>query len=777
MPNRKENKQDTPTTEEKYDSELQTQIQTAVAAALAQQLQSHKDEMNLLHTDLQSAQAEIMKLKISPNLANQQQNKHAPNSNASKIQLGSVGVVHTNPDVEILSVSRPIFSNKDTSAKLELDRLSKIKSNKLAQVPKLINLPQTDEANIEEIKTNYPAWKAALLNYYHLVHPGFHEWIIREAGSLDLDKVVEDPSFKYPTIPDSLEMSTLDKIELKEATTSTIKDYNHLVDDLDPTDVVASFFIIYAHFQPNSIDTRTSNLSAIWQSTLKDEVSLSQFTKDLQRSAKEINLQYDVKLIDETSLMSILRTAIKNSPRFPAYESALLQSKKNCKTAMQLTNYLHLNVDKSKLPKSSKPQVQQVNMARTSNNHVYDRNSQSFKPRSNYSSRGRSYGSRGRGGGGAVRERSQNQNPSRGQHYIKTQDQDGNLLVGKSVNTARRACFTKILQGECTNRGCPFNHQFRLVDTTNNSNKPSKSGRSQESKYDAANPNWQRQAEAAAEEESNLATVDVESDAQESHTHVDTGESEEYSFFNSYADAQSSLNDTGPNFACHATEVSYDYFQVMLLLFMLPFHLLDLLLSDFQNIMLFFMLPLRFIWTSLVVLLSAALSGFINVAKRCFRIGRRLTSVSAWLMVSLLFRCSHQRCAAAAANCNSTKAKMPIILDSGCTMAMSGDLSLFIKDSMVPIQSNIKLAQQGSQAKGTHIGKISIQGRIIDCIYVPSFKQTLLSLGWFLNLGMRSTTSTKGDLTLTLPDNSNYLNFRLASNNLFYLNTTTEQSA
>ena len=180
--------------------------------------------------------------------------------------------------------------------------------------------------------------------------------------------------------------------------------------------------------------------------------------------------------------------------------------------------------------------------------------------------------------------------------------------------------------------------------------------------------------------------------------------------------------------------------------------------------------------TSLAVLLSVTLSGIVNIAKRCFRVGRRLTSAYVWLMLSLYFRCSYQRCAAAATS-NDNKSKMPIILDSGCTMAMSGDLSLFIRDSMVPIQSNIKLAQQGSQAKGTHIGKISIQGRIIDCIYVPSFKQTLLSLGWFLNLGMRSTTSTKGDLTLTLPDNSNYLNFRLASNNLFYLNTTTEQSA
>ena len=109
---------------------------------------------------------------------------------------------------------------------------------------------------------------------------------------------------------------------------------------------------------------------------------------------------------------------------------------------------------------------------------------------------------------------------------------------------------------------------------------------------------------------------------------------------------------------------------------------------------------------------------------------------------------------------------------------MSGDLSLFIRSSMVPVASSVNLAAEGAAAKGTHIGKISIHGRLVDCLYVPTFKQTLLSLGWFLNLGMTQSSTSDGTLSIFSPNNTIYLKFRLAANNLFYLdNDTLTQSA
>ena len=428
---------------------------------------------------------------------------------------------------------------------------------------------------------------------------------------------------------------------------------------------------------------------------------------------------------------------------------------------MQLSSFLRANVDTKLLP-TYQPNSQSASMARTSDNHSYDRNSNTFRP-----SRGRGGGNRGRGTKGRGRGytgKSSSRSERGTERYIKTQDEDGNLLVAKPINNrTSKPCFNKIQFGRCDRQGCSFNHSFKIIETSAQHEPRQKStnrNSSQENKYDARNPNWQKEAEGAdtdLDEQSNLVSTPTPSIAIEDHSHQEDVEpdDQEYSFFNSYADAHSSLNDIGPNLACHAPEASIGLLSVLLL---------------------FMVLPARLTLSSLSVLVSALWTAAVSALQRCIKTLFKMSSTSAWFLLSVYFRCFSQRCAVAA-EANKYQAQMPIILDSGATMAMSGDLSLFIRSSMVPISSHIALAQQGSTAKGTHIGKISIHGKVIDCLYVPSFKQTLLSLGYFLNLGMTSSTSTKGDLTIYTPDNTTYLKFRLSSNNLFYLNTDTHQSA
>ena len=205
------------------NNKLEQQISAAVQAAMAVHKTNHDQQVSTLQSSLQDALQQIDKLKISQSSTNQTQ----PTS-------GSINV--NNDEVQFLAMSNHKFVNKDTSTKLELDRLAKIKSSKLSQIPKLKNLSSSESTNIEEIQTNYPEWKSGLLQYYKLVHPGFHKWLVKVASTLDIDEATEDPNYKWPALPSSLNMSTLDKIELKEATTSTILDYAHLVDNLEPTD-------------------------------------------------------------------------------------------------------------------------------------------------------------------------------------------------------------------------------------------------------------------------------------------------------------------------------------------------------------------------------------------------------------------------------------------------------------------------------------------------------------------------------------------------------------
>ena len=252
---------------------------------------------------------------------------------------------------------------------------------------------------------------------------------------------------------------------------------------------------------------------------------------------------------------------------------------------------------------------------------------------------------------------------------------------------------------------------------------------------------------------------DQEQEDQQQEQDLEQNEDDEFSFFNSYADAQSSVNDSGPNF----THMGY--------------HVGDVSVSLLQVLLLFAVLPLRFLFVSFSVLLSILATFSLKWTKRCCFTLSWLCSSLAWLLLSVYFRCTVQRCAVAQ-EADATKATMPIILDSGATIAMSGDLSLFVRSSMVPITSSINLAAKGASTQGTHMGKISIHGRLIDCLYVPSFKQTLLSLGWFLNLGMTQSSSSDGNLTILSPNNTTYLKFRLDSNNLFYLDqNSTSQSA
>ena len=470
------------TTKKKEEEEkrINLLIKQAVDAAMAVQSKQFTDEVSRLQAELTAAKLTASAQALAP--------QPAKPDVKSKITLKTESQSDSDSEIELL-VKKPVFFNKDTSLKMDQERLARVKNKKLNQIPHLRNIESSSSTNVEEIQTNYESWKIALLNYYQIVHPSFHKWIIQVVGTLDLDEVQNDPDYKYPKIPDNLNMSTLDKIELKEATTATVKDYAHLVDGLEPTDVVKAFFNIYIYFQPNSVDTRADKLEAIWTTKLQDDIPLSKFVVNIQRLAREINLQHGSTIITEDSMMSIVRKALKQSSRYPAYKQALVQSRTvKCKTVVQLANFLHNNRDKQAMPPL--PPNAQANAARTTNNHYYDRNTGTFVPRrggrGGPSYRGR--GGKGRGGSsnGPPNNSSPDSQPNNNQNgnsnsnskasgrYIKATDQDGTPVIGKVGNynrPSRRPCFQKIAFGRCDQGDqCRFNHNFQLIDASSNSN-------------------------------------------------------------------------------------------------------------------------------------------------------------------------------------------------------------------------------------------------------------------------------------------------------------------
>jgi len=112
-----------------------------------------------------------------------------------------------------------------------------------------------------------------------------------------------------------------------------------------------------------------------------------------------------------------------------------------------------------------------------------------------------------------------------------------------------------------------------------------------------------------------------------------------------------------------------------------------------------------------------------------------------------------------------------VILDGGCTFTMSGDKGLFVPSSLSPINERVGLAESGHAVEATHYGKISVGGQLIDALYVPDFRQTMISMGQLEKMGLRYTVIGKIRNFLT-PNNSVFLSFTLAANNLYILSSS-----
>ena len=99
---------------------------------------------------------------------------------------------------------------------------------------------------------------------------------------------------------------------------------------------------------------------------------------------------------------------------------------------------------------------------------------------------------------------------------------------------------------------------------------------------------------------------------------------------------------------------------------------------------------------------------------------------------------------------------------------MSGDINLFDPQSMTKIDEQISLAESGQHTNATHYGKMNIGGRWLDAIYVPNFKQTMVSMGQLEKMGLRYVV--EGNIRKFLfSNNTVFLSFMLTPNNLYTL--------
>ena len=309
--------------------------------------------------------------------------------------------------------------------------------------------------------------------------------------------------------------------------------------------------------------------------------------------------------------------------------------------------------------------------------------------------------------------------------------------------------FTK---GQCSRKDCPYNHNFNVIATD-----PKPESKSHVAEEEDKNSSNLANAYVPIGEEAPL-----ESDREED---LDYGDAEETGFHSNF----SNFADVGYVHSCNLSAASFQVGS-----FSLDCNIFEILLY-------FILLPLSITYTSLYVIFSKLFSTLLFTTSYICTTLISIFTCICWFLTAPLVYIIHIyniqcRQSANMATHSPFIEKFPIVMDSGCTIAMSGDLSLFDRKTMKKHRARITLGDTTSAMFSTHVGKIHIRGQVIDALYVPPMTQTLLSLGWFLKQGYKVSNDPQGNLELSLPTNTHYISFLLSNNNLFYLKENTHSA-
>jgi hypothetical protein len=461
----------------------------------------------------------------------------------------------------------------------------------------------------------------------------------------------------------------------------------------------------------------------------KADRTIFRFSARLKKTSITINEQFGSTVVTQEMLVSALKIGVLKGEVSKGYTEALKSlrfniASKNKYDFHMIVNLLHNLRDKT-YDVVKHPQVIENDTTQTQ-----DHSASMAKTRGGLTRGG---GGKGRGGKGAGRGGKGGKGRNRERNYYFNTSPTGEDVVTKEVTPktgVNSPCFKQIKYGECNNNDCPFNHDFEVVDRRRKQKQ-----RSTESKYDQdSSSSSSSSANTSPNTSVPQKTGNVSSKISSSVCDQPTSSSDDEDGYDFY-------NDRGFYFkssACSTqaqTESSSS--SLMDWWFLYPFLLAQIFLSKVVS-------SVKFLLPYLVL--------FLMVPKI--------------LLQQVMFRNRDYSCSAVAP---FLCALYQIILDCGCTTTMSGDEGLFLPGSLVKIDESVSMAESGLSAKATHYGKICLNGHLIDALFVPQFKQTMISLGQLERLGLKYK-EVNNFRDLITPSGSIFLSFTLTNNNLYELN-------
>ena len=504
-------------------------------------------------------------------------------------------------------------------------------------------------------------------------------------------------------------------------------------------DIFPSLLRIHCTCRPNTDDDRCEELISFWDMKMTSEQTVSQFGSELLKAMKHYNDASTHDKISKQQLIATLKKGIRKGAQSKRFAAALLTMKYKTKHPEFHTMLLWLdnNCDWSQpltSPDNPGPAASAVRSRGGGKG-----------------GKGAGRGGKGKGGKGRPQKGGKGAEPDGNvtwkSTYYKVEDEDGNSKITKEVPDVRsnRPCFVKFQDGSCEDPDCPYSHEFNLYDRTKSSN--AKVVDEQDTKHESSPKSSAVSLDPECDDEFDFtydlgfqSTSSVSTRA-EVLAHDKNGE-----WFAAEQNELKQINEHGV--WTLSTPSTWTLSTPSTLLMFLC------LFSGFYLLAEIDIFPL--------LLTATTLLGDVRPGRLAFALGSSLVSVT--IFKKLL------RPIISASAAGWPKAAYQIILDCGCTFTMSGDINLFDPRSLTKINETVSLAESGSHAKATPYGKISIGGRMLDALYVPDFKQTMVSMGQLEKMGLRYTA--EGSIRKFLSSNNSvFLSFSLTTNNLYTLVT------
>ena len=707
-------------------------INLVVSSALDKQSEVHAKQMADFQITLEEKINALSTGSVKPEIeVASQASSNSQRSDTSQIEF-------------IKTLIKPNFSSDDANAKYAQERLFKIQS-KLES--KIVTMSYTEPTDGTPPQHNYPKWRKGLIKFFKSLSPVLAEETEAFLDHINIDDFIQSKmsSINYPTLSDD-DYPDMTKLWAMSALSNSVSaDFEHLVDD-SMTDIFPSLVNIHCTCRPNTDDDRAEELISFWDHRMNSSQTVSQFGCQLKAARDAYNAASTTDQISESQLIAALKNGIKKGAQSARYKEALMVMKFKVSNpnfnAMLL--WLNQNCDKTKPiePGQHSTVEQQASMARTRGGRGGGRGS-----------RGRGgKGGRGRGGKGGKG----NQNPSttdtnnagNNQNYYKVDDANGNQAITKEIADyrPRRPCFTKFEEGKCDIPDCPYNHDFTLTDLRTRMRSESKQHPSDDSSGSSAAIS---QTQSTSQPSAPTAASTTVTGGVHRYSEEQDDSDFDYTYDLGFGHSSSATSGFAHSVSATSGTKFYSY-------------------SSWTNQNLL----QAFLSTAIVVLLS--ISGFPTLfCDFSTRFFDSLTKISTLVACCLLLLCKSvtrkfHHSVSHVAPCHRVKPQYQVILDGGCTFTMSGDKGLFVPSSLSPISESVGLAESGHAVKATHYGKIAVDGELIDALYVPDFRQTMISMGQLEKMGL--TYKVAGNLRhFYTPNDSIYLSFNLSPNNLYIL--------